>query len=427
MLTDEEKKQLDILEKKKAEEDGKKVEFSAEDVKDISSAVKELRKEVEDANSNNVSKIEGLNTVLDAYEEKHQKLVAQKAEEQNRVKDLEDKLAVMDKNLSKPAIEGKSKFAYRDTPEYKAINKFCVEGEPSLLDLEVKNNLRTDIDSQGGYLVPEVLANLILKEIEELSPVRQFARKFTTKVKSLSIPVRNGIPSAPYEGETESGSKSKSNYRSETLTGFRQQARVGATMDLLMFSNFNMEGEILSDSNLAFAVTEGNKFLVGSGVKEPEGILTNADIVSKDTSQSSGAITGTVLFDDVINLVGDLKIGYNPIYFFNRSTLAFLRTAKSTAGGYLWQIGGTTMPMQIVGFDYSVFQDMPSIGDGVGSKFLGFGDLFAGYTILDSVQMSVVRDQFTELDQGIVVFNVTRWNTGQVTVPEAIKLLDVKA
>ena len=393
----------------------------------INEAVTELRAEVEKV-SPNMEKVEKLNASLDKFEEENQKMVEEATRLANENKEMAEKINILDKNLCKMTeVSGEKKDAYRNSPEYKALKAFAIEGGSAILNPEYKDYLRTDNNIQGGYTVHDQMANVILKQIEEISPVRKFARKWGTQTKSLLVPVRTGIPSAPYEGELESSSESTSTYRSETLTAYRQQATVGATMDILKFSGFNIETNIFTDANTSFAKTEGNKFLSGTGVKEPEGILVNASITSTDTTEAAGAVTGAGLFDDVIVMSGRLKVGYNPIYFFNKVTLAFLRTAKSTAGGYLWQVGGEKMPSQIAGFPYAIFQDMPSISDGAGSKIIGFGDLFAGYQILDSIAVSIVRDEYTQAAKALILFHINRWNTGQVAIPEAIQLLDVKA
>jgi len=95
--------------------------------------------------------------------------------------------------------------------------------------------------------------NVIVKKITEISAIRSLARVRTTSAKTLNIPVRNSIPSATYEGETEKGGDSASGYTSEQITAFRQTHSVPITMDMLMDSAFDMESEIMSDSAEAFA------------------------------------------------------------------------------------------------------------------------------------------------------------------------------
>ena len=79
----------------------------------------------------------------------------------------------------------------------------------------------------------------------------------------------------------------------------------------------------------------------------------------------------------------------------------------------------------INGFPYLIADDMPDIANG--SKSIAFGDFLRGYTIVDRTGLSVVRDEYTQKKLAIVEFTLNRWNTGQVTLPEAIKIITTKA
>jgi HK97 family phage major capsid protein len=363
------------------------------------------------------AKVKKINDFLDAQEEKKQELVKKEAEARKEAEELKERMADLEKAVVKKADSGEKN--YKESAEYKSLMAYAVKGKEALFDGDVKAYLRTDSNTQGGYLVPTMMANEILKEIEEISPVRSFARVRSTQTKSLDIPVRDSIPTAAYEGEAASVTSSTQSYKSETMTAYRQAVAVPATLDILNFAGFDLMSEIGQDAARAFAKNEGAKFIGGSGAGEPEGILTNGDVATTST-----AAAGAVSLDDVIGLAGELKEGYNPIYFFNRSTLYNLRTEKDGSGNYLWQIGGERMPNQINGFNYSIMQDMED-DDTTGNLPVGFGDLFMGYNILDSVQMSMLRDDFTKADEAMSVFHWRRWNTGQVVLPEAIKLLKV--
>ena len=58
---------------------------------------------------------------------------------------------------------------------------------------------------------------------------------------------------------------------------------------------------------------------------------------------------------------------------------------------------------------------------------IAFGDFFRGYTIVDRTGTRFIRDEVTRKKEAIVEFEVMRWNTGQVTLVEAIKLLKTVA
>ena len=397
--------------------------MTSEEMKNLVDAVNALRSTVEADQKEGIQskgRIEKIQTALDVLENKNQAEVAERAALKNQNLELQAKITALDTVLSSPAFnksDKENKLAYRETPEYKALSSFCKAGNEGL-SIETKAAMRTDDNGAGGYLVPAVMASEILKQIEQISPVRQYARKWSMQAKSFNVPVRTGIPTAAYEGEGETATQSKSTYRSEQLTGHRQTAVVAVTLDMLQFSGFNIESEIMTDAKLAFATTEGNKFLLGTGNKQPEGILVNAAVIA---AAATSDVSGVVDLDDLISLSGGLKVGYNPIYGFNRKTLVNLRIQKDSNGNYLWRIGGESQPTQINGFDYVLMQDMADIA--ASSKSVIFADLFAGYSIFDSVQMSVVRDPYSLKNSGMVEFTVNRWNHGQVVMPEAIRLL----
>ncbi len=190
-----------------------------------------------------------------------------------------------------------------------------------------------------------------------------------------------------------------------------------------MDSSFNMESEIFGDAGEAFAQKEGNKFILGTNVKQPEGITVNPTVVANArTSETSATVTA----DDMIRLTGDLKTGYNPVYVLNRKTLAHLRTLKSASGGFLWQPGmDGPVANTINGFPYVLAIDMPDIASN--SLSVAFGDFMRGYVIVDRTGVNIIRDDFAKKRQAIVEFTIHRWNYGKVVLPEAIKLLKTKA
>lgn len=386
---------------------------------DVMTAVKELRDEI-DKKSPDLGKIEVLEKALDSQEEKNQSVVNELKAQEKREIELKERMEVLEVEIARGgANQAKD---YKQTPEYKSLQHFIKHGAHAL-DQEQKALLRTDSDVQGGYLVMSEMDNAITKKIVEISPIRSIARVRTISSKSLSVPVRNTIPTSEYEGEAETGVDDASTYQNETLTAFRHSVTIPITMDMLMDASFNMESEIMSDGAEAFAKGEGAKFVSGTGFKQPTGFLVDTRVVAAArTSATSGAIG----FADVMNLTGDLKTGYNPVYVLNRRTLAYLRTLVGTDGHPLWMPGmNGGVANTIGGFPYIIANDMPDVASN--ALAMAFGDFARGYTIVDRTGMAVIRDEVTQKRKAIVEFTMQRWNTGQVVLPEAIKLLKVKA
>jgi HK97 family phage major capsid protein len=344
-----------------------------------------------------------------------------------RVKDLELQIAHMD-NTS-----GDKKKNLMDDLEYQAIQDYAMKGElPEKIHRSDSKEplpsgvkyLRTDVGADGGYLVPEVLYSQIMEEVEEIDPIRSLARVFSAKVKSLSVAIRSDLPTAEYEGEAESDEEDNSKYRDETLTAYRLGLTTKVTWDSINFSAFDIIAQLSRDAAMGFAIKEGNKFLLGTGQKQPEGILINSDVVANTVDS---AASGVVSLIDVIKLAGYLKAGYlpNARYFMNQKTLYNLRTEKDDAGNFLWRIGGENMPSNIAGIPFII---LPSMANVAGSSLsVGLGDFFYGYYILDAVGISLIRDDVTSKRTGKVEFTWKMYNTGQVAISEAFKVLKTKA
>lgn len=394
----------------------------SEDIKmsDVLLGVKELREEF-DKKSPNFDKIEKIEKSLEKQEEHNQALLAETKAAEKREGEVKERMDALESELARSGGAGEGK-NYRDSAEYKALETFVKEGGYAL-DQEQKAALRTDSDVQGGFLVATEMDNAITKKITEISAIRSIARVRTLGSKSLSVPVRDTIPTAAYEGEAEQGGEDTATYQNETLTAFRQTVTIPVTMDMLMDSAFNMEAEIMADGAESFAQGEGQGFVTGTGFKQPSGFTVDSRVVANARTSAASATIG---FDDMMNLTGDLKTGYNPVYVFNRRTLAFLRTLKGGDGHPLWQPGMNGVVMNTInGFPYLIANDMADIASN--SISVAFGDFARGYTIVDRTGMAVIRDELTQKKKAIVEFTLQRWNTGQVTLPEAIKLLKTKA
>jgi HK97 family phage major capsid protein len=387
-------------------------------------AVKALRDTVEKYGADSAqfkTMVDATAKALETQEAKSQEFTAKLAEEIKAKDELKERIDGLELELSRKSTQAGN--GYKETPEYKALQLYAQKGLDAL-SVEQKATLRTDIGTQGGYLTMPEMDNMIIKKINEISPVRSVARVRTVGSKTLSIPTRTAIPTATYEGEAAAGGESNSTYGQETLTAYRLTVTVPYTYDQLIDSEFDMESEIMNDVAEAFAFTEGNKFVLGTGAKQPEGFLVNATVVADArTSASSGVITG----DDVLLLAGDLKVGYNPMYAMNRQTLALLRTLKgSTNDHYLWQVGlGPTQPNTLAGAQYVIMQDMPSVA--ANSLSLVYADFMRGYTIIDRTGLQVIRDDVTRKKNNIIELTFHRYNHGQVVLPEAFKILKTKA
>jgi HK97 family phage major capsid protein len=415
------------------------------DLQELGEAVHEMRRDLEKKSVDD-QKIENIQQKLDEHEEKFNQPLTRAIEHQEgletEVKEFKVKLeeagvSVVEAKARIDALEmqiaarsqvADDPFAYRETPEFKALQEHCVYGDK--VAEEHKALLRTDINADGGFLVPSEMDTQLTKRITELDPMRSISRVRTISAKSLEMALRLTIPAAAYEGEAETGTDSASTYDNVTVVPYRQTFTTPITWDMLQDAMFSMEAEIMADGSEAFALGEGNGFVTGTGHKQPFGFLDNTVLqaAARETTAS-----GVLDPESLILLTGDLKVGYDPLYVLNRTTLAQIRTMRAdavsagdSASAFLWNPGmDGPVANTINGFRYVLMPSMPDVASSAYS--VAFGDFRKGYTIVDRTGMSVIRDEVTLKKRAIVEFTMNRWNTGQVTLTEPIKLLKIKA
>jgi HK97 family phage major capsid protein len=116
------------------------------------------------------------------------------------------------------------------------------------------------------------------------------------------------------------------------------------------------------------------------------------------------------------------EYGRNAIFAFNRTTLGAIRKLKDTAGQYIFQPGMSGIagvPNTILGYPYVEMPDMADVASS--AKCIVFGDFRAAYTIVDRIQLSILRDPFTQATSGNVRYVARKRVGGQVVLPEAIQ------
>lgn len=404
------------------------------DIEGVRSAINELRESIK---KNGVDSIEHkerqdkIEAALKTFDENHNKSVMEIAQKQKEAEETKERLEALEISFAKGGAN--EKVNHKETPEYKSINSFIKHGkapgaEGASMTLDEIKALRTDIDTAGGYLVTPETDNVITKEIIELSPVRSVARVRTVSKKTLDMPIRAGVPEAFYEGEAEQGQQGESDYKSESVNAFRLTVQVPVTFDQLIDANFDMENEISSDVALGMAFKEGNRMVLGDAPKQPEGFMANTTL---QTNARVSTVSGSLAAVDLINLTGDIKFGQNPMYAFNRQTLATIRGLESTNGQFIFHAGsfdggmGGSRPNVIAGEPYVIMQDMASLS--ANSFSVVYADFRRGYVIIDRTGLAVIRDDVTQARNNIVLLTFHKYNTGQIVLEEAFKYLKTKA
>lgn len=266
--------------------------------------------------------------------------------------------------------------------------------------------LQADLDTQGGFLVPEQFANDLIQAMDNEVFVRKLATKLTlAKAASLGVPTLDAdISDADWTSElgpvTEDTAMA---FGKRTLTPVPLAKRIKISRKLLQVSA--IPAETLMSQRLAykFGVTEEKAFLTGNGANQPlgvftassQGISTSRDVATGNSSTAIGA-------DGLYEAKFALKGGYwkNAQWLFHRDAVKQIAKLKDNNGQYLWQPAiSAGHPDTVLQMPYSMSEYAPNtFTSGLYAGILGD---FSKYWIADSLAMEVQRldELYAEVNQ----------------------------
>lgn len=205
-------------------------------------------------------------------------------------------------------------------------------------------------------------------------------------------------------------------------------------------SQFNLEDLMKQRMMLGFAQTEGKAFIRGNGVGKPRGIMSYptkatssyaggsaglSNVTDAVPYVLSGGTAGTIIQEDITNVLMDLKSVYDndsTAYIMTRGTVNTIRLFKDSINRPLWIPFGSGVPATINNRRYVEMPDMDQIASG--NFPIAVGD-FSNYMIVDRVQLAI-----RELDElfavsGLVGFIARMRVGGDLLLPEAVRFLKV--
>jgi len=366
-------------------------------------------------------KMDHLNGLIDKQEEKNQTLVIEIEKGKAREDELKSHMERIEKQLVR--LPGGTEGFEQKAKELEFLEGYVKKGQDfsqkGMSDIEKKQYLRSDVNEEGGFLMDESYNDMIIKPITEISPIRQLATIRQIDGLTENQYRRDSLVKVYHTGEGEEFQESNSKYGKLQIPVHSLTGETKITNRALLGSRFNMETEIMDDMREAIAELQGRMFTKGDGEGRPQGFM--ADESKTQISRRNSGSANSFDFDDLINLTGDLKSGYNPMYGFNRRTGAFIRTLKDDRGAYIWQSGNMAagVPNTINGYQYVEVIDMDDVG--AGTEPVIFADFRRMYTIVDAFNAIILRNPYKT--NGFVEFTMEMFYGGQVVLPEAGKIL----
>lgn len=288
---------------------------------------------------------------------------------------------------------------------------------------QVSNILQEGNDSSGGYLVPDEYDARLIQGLTD----ENILRKLGTVIKTSGqhkINIAGTKPAAAWVDEGEPLSFGDATFNQINLDAHKLHVAVKVTEELLYDNAFGLENYLIDQFAKALANAEEDAFLNGNGEGKPLGIFasTGGGEVAVTTA-SSTAIT----YDEIVNLVYSLKRPYrkNAKFILNDQTIATLRKLKDGNGQYIWQPAlQAGEPDRLLGYEVLTSAYVPTIA--AGAPVIAFGD-FSYYNIGDRGVRSFAELKELFAGNGMIGFVAKERVDGKLVLPEAVKILKIKA
>lgn len=318
------------------------------------------------------------------------------------------------------------------TPEYnKNFNRF-LKGGGSKESLAMKMGE----DAKGGVLASMQFVSGFIKFVDDLVLMRQLG---------TVIPTNGAVGLGAVSWDTDPGDADWTPEIPATDISADDAARLGnrelmphGFSKLVKMSNKlrrhhpMLVNFLIGRLGYKAAVTEEKAFMTGTGLQQPLGVFTASSRGITTSQDIETANSVTVVFDDFINALFDMKQQYWPraSWLLSRQCLKVVRKLKDTTNQYLWQPSpkdGT--PSTILERPYNLSEFIPgqtAASWTAGTYVAAVGD-WSNYWIADSLQMTIliIEELFSlSLQTG---FLMTKETDGQPVLAEAFRRISLKS
>lgn len=346
-----------------------------------------------------------------ASDERFEKLMKSMEEKKEDVSKTTDAGFIVDKKLGKShsvedlsemkvALPGR-KQAGKDVTEVsqKTVEFFSALYSGAHEKLQI---LSEGTAADGGYLVPEEFANVIIEDIRDLNIMRQLASVMTTTSDTVHIPNLVSRPKAAWRAEKATKNTSTATFSENVLTPYSLAVIVGLSNELVADARLGVGGSIVNYiaglMSTSLNEAEENAFWNGNGSGRPTGI----DNYSLRTVAAGAGATDVQKADAIIQAYHTTPQGYRnkAVWVGNMGTWFEVGRLKDSQNRYLLT--------DLAGSPTQLLKGRPvyESNEVVGGK-LFFGD-FSYYQIVDREGISVrVSDEATVAGSSAFEKNLT--------------------
>jgi len=259
--------------------------------------------------------------------------------------------------------------------------------------VKANEELITEVDSRGGYLLPVEVANSIQRIARSVGLVMSKAQVWPMGSDELDVPAYTGsILSGAYLGVNAAGDITAATFKMAKLAIKKWQLAFCLGNDLLNDTPENLADWLLALAGEALANMVDSQGLNGTG-NPFTGLLQSADVTAVTLSTGKDTFSEYNVIDDSSTVIGNLEesVLNEACFVFSRTVWASLRTQKDDAGSYLLDQryqdilkndpkspAGPSPIGQIFGYPVYTNRNMPALSaTAVSTKFGIFGNFSA--------------------------------------------------
>lgn len=277
-------------------------------------------------------------------------------------------------------------------------------GHKKSADFCAKNGLvltkghQEGVNTQGGFLVPDLMENELITLREEYGVFRRNARVFPMQGDTLRIPKRLSGLTAYFVGETAAGTESTQTFDSVQLVAKKLMALTTVSNELLEDAVVAIGDDIAGEIAYQFAFKEDDAGFNGTGTSTYGGIvglataLTNATYQVSTTNVTTKATVTLAHVSEAFALLPAWASQRSNVKIFcNKSTYhaIFERLAMSAGGVTAAEIGAGMSQPRFFGYPVEFSQAIAYPSDNDGQVIGYIGDLAQACYFGDKRQTSI--------------------------------------
>lgn len=301
----------------------------------------------------------------------------------------------------------------QDEMEQRALDAFFRGDE---LTREERTMLTTNNGNQAT--IPVTIAKGILKKLEEMCPILDKAKRFSSKG-TLRLINETSYGNAGVSGETETFVDADTTLEFIELTSHKITAQTKVSFELLANSEVDLN-QYLTDVIVRRLAKEVNKFLVaGTGTKQPSGVINGKQICE---------VSSDLGIKDFIKIQTTCNPAYldNAFWLMNRQTFQHVAGLMDNMGRpYLTShVINEKIQYRLLGLEVVVDMHMPAMADD--AKAVVLANVSEGYSI--NMLQNVTLRHLSEIGftEGTETFAGYLMMDGKITNEDAIVVAQLK-